>query len=152
MKPRRLVALGVALASITMAGGADAAYKKAAPERVTPPPEAVEYELPTTGKNIPRKDGGWLNVEFPGPSMTVKFFDAEKKPVAPNVVRASARFRYAYKSDMNRTVLNRDGDALVSPGNVQPPHNFLVTLTLVPGGEADYNSFGEYEIYTFKFP
>ena len=151
MKPRRLVALAVALASLGMAGGADTAYKKAAPERATPPPKEIEYELPTTGKNIPRKQGGWLNVEFPGPSMTVKFFDAEKKPVAPNVVRASVRFRYGYKSDINRTVLNRDGDALVSPGNVQPPHNFLVTLTLVPGDE-DYNSYGEYEIYTFKFP
>lgn len=111
--------------------------------------EKKVYELPTTGKNLERQNGGWINVQTAGAQMIVKFFDAEKKPVAPDVERATARFRYAAKSEIKRTVLNREGDTLVSPGNVRPPHNFLVTLTLLRGDDV---AAGATEVFNFKFP
>ena len=111
--------------------------------------EKKVYELPTTGKNLERQNGGWINVQTAGAQMIVKFFDAEKKPVAPDVERATVRFRYAAKSEIKRTVLNREGDTLVSPGNVRPPHNFLVTLTLLRGDDV---AAGATEVFNFKFP
>lgn len=110
------------------------------------------YELPTTGKNLERQNGGWINVEATGAQLIVKFFDMEEKPIAPDVERATARFRYAAKSSITRTVLNRAGDTLVSPANVRPPHNFLVTLTLLRGDEASDAPSDAVEIFNFKYP
>src|SRR6187399_942491 len=135
MTPRRLFAFGIALIGLGIAAIASSTYQQGTPPPVTPPPKLPEFELPATGKNIPREGGGWLNIDFPGPYMLVRFFNADKQPLVPDVPRATVRFRYAAKSGVNRTVLNRDGDVLVSPGNVRPPHNFLITLTLVAGEE-----------------
>lgn len=106
------------------------------------------YELPETGVNLERQNGGWINVQTSEAKMVVRFFDAEKKPISPDVMRATARFRYATKSDIARTVLNREGDALVSPNNVRPPHNFFVTLTLLHGGDGSAAT----EVFNLKFP
>ncbi len=106
------------------------------------------YELPEAGVNLERQNGGWINVQTSGAQMVVRFFEAEKKPVSPDVMRATARFRYAAKSNIARTVLNREGDTLVSPNNVRPPHNFFVTLTLLRGGDEATAT----EVFNFKFP
>jgi len=110
--------------------------------------EKKTHELPTNGTNLERSNGGWINVQTSGAQIIVEFFDAEKKPVAPDVARGTARFRYAAKSDVTRTVLNRKGDRLVSPRNVRPPHNFFVTLTLLGGGDEAAAT----EVFNFKFP
>jgi len=110
--------------------------------------ESKLHEVPAIGVNVERQSGGWINVQTPGAQMVVRFFDAKKKPVPPDVIRATARIRYAAKSDITRTVLNRDGDVLVSPNNVRPPHNFLVTLTLLHGDDEAAVT----EVFNLKFP
>ena len=152
MKPRRLFALGAVLAGLGLAAAASSTYERPIVPPVTPAPKLPEFELPTTGKNIPREQGGWLNIEFPGPFMLVRFFDAAKRPIVPDVPRATVRFRGAMKSGVTRTVLNRSGEVLVSPDQVRPPHNFIVTLTLVTGEEVPADGLYAGEIYTFKFP
>ncbi len=125
-----------------------AAVSIAASVSVKADDERKLYELPAIGANLERPNGGWINVQTPGAQMVVRFFDAEKKPVTPDVIRATARIRYAAKSDITRTVLNRDGDILVSPSNVRPPHNFLVTLTLLHGDD----EAAAIEVFNLKFP
>jgi hypothetical protein len=150
MKPSLFIVIGVT--GISSLCGAVASEKKSTPPAPKSPEAEEVHELPETGKNLPRENGGWLNVEATGAQLIVKFFDADKKPVAPDVDRAAARFRYAGKSSITRTVLNRDGDSLASPGNVRPPHNFLVTLTLLQGGDGSEDAVEGAEILNFKYP
>lgn len=145
MRPRRLSALGVALMCVGVAHAADYPSPKSSPAKPSSSAKKKEYELPKTGKNVPREKGGWLNVEGSGTRFVVKFFDKEKKPVPPDVERGFARFNYAAKND-TRAPLNREGETLVTPATVKPPHNFLVTLSLF-AGEAE-----SAEIYTIKYP
>ena len=124
----------------------------AAPSSKTENPTASEaYELPTDGKNLARQKDGWLNVLIVGTQMTVRFFDGEKKPVPPDVIRASVRMRSSAKSKIGHSILNLQGDALVSPSNIQPPHNFIVTLTLLRSEDVS-NEMNGSEVYNFKFP
>ena len=145
MRPRRLLALGVALMCVGATRAVDYPPPKSSPSKPPPAAKKKEYELPKAGKNIPREKGGWLNVEGAGTRFVVKFFDKEKKPVPADVERGLARFNYAAKND-TRAPLNREGGTLVTPATVKPPHNFLVTLSLFPS-EAE-----PAEVYTFKYP
>ena len=145
MKPRRLFALGVMLATFGTSVGADHPTKKSPPIEPSSPGKKKEYELPKTGKNIERQKGGWLNLEGSGTRFVVKFFDEKKKPVPPDVERGLARFNYAGKND-TRAPLSRDGETLVTPATIKPPHNFLIILSLFPG-EAE-----PAEVYTIKYP
>jgi hypothetical protein len=152
MRPRGLFAFGATLAVLGIAAPASSTYEKPGLPPGTPPAPLPEFELPATGKNIPREKGGWLNIEFPGPFMLVRFFDAEKRPTVPDVPRATVRFRLAMKSGVSRTVLSRSGDVLISPDQVRAPHNFIVTLTLVSGEELPDDGLYAGENYTFKYP
>lgn len=111
----------------------------------TPVNEQV-YELPKTGVNQPRPGGGWINVEAVGTRLIVKFYDQEKQPVAPDVTRGLARFRYASKSP-ERAILNLEGLTLASTATVRPPHNFIVLLSLFTSENA-----GPSEFHSFKYP
>lgn len=145
MRAHRLFALGVMLATFGTSVGADYPTIKSSPTEPSSPGKKKEYELPKTGKNIERQKGGWLNIEGTGTRFVVKFFDEKKKPVPPNVERGFARFNYAGKND-TRAPLNREGETLVTPATVRPPHNFLIILSLFPD-EAEAA-----ETYTFKYP
>lgn len=142
----------LAIAASTVVVGAAGSQKKTSPSGSKKSEAEKIYELPKTGRNLERQGGGWINVEASGAQLVVKFFDVEKKPVDPDVDRATARCRYATKSDITRTVLSREGDALKSPGNVRPPHNFLVTLTLLRGDDTAEEPGGVVEIFNFKYP
>ncbi|MDO8544819.1 MAG: hypothetical protein Q7S40_30615 [Opitutaceae bacterium] len=151
MKPKDcLLCIAVTALAVALFAAAPSS-QKAAPAKSKSSAEKKVFELPKEGKNLSRDKGGWLNVNTSGSQMIVKFFDREKKPVPPDVPRAAVRLRYATKSDINRTVLNRKDEALVSPGNVRPPHNFLVTLTLLRGDDTSDDAEAA-EIYNFKFP
>jgi hypothetical protein len=119
---------------------------KAAPAGKTAPKKEQVYELPKTGKNLQRGSAGWLNVEASGTRLIVKFYDAKKKPLAPDVERGFARFQFASKNP-ERAPLHLEGTTLVSTATVRPPHNFLVILNLFRSGEAESG-----ESYTFKYP
>lgn len=129
-----LAVLAVALCAPTAGLGA-----------VTPQKKPV-YELPKTGKNLPRGVGGWINVEMAGARLTVKFFDAEKKPVPPDITNGLVQLRYTGKSSV-RAPLSREGEFFVTPNVVRPPHNFLVILTLSSAAEG-----GENETHAFRYP
>jgi len=141
MKPL-LTALCFALAAFT----ALAAEKPAPASKSKPPAKEKVYELPKTGLNQPRPKGGWINVEAVGTRLVVKFYDKEKKSVAPDVVRGFAQFRYSSKNP-ERAALNLQGETLASTATVRPPHNFLVMLSLFTREGA-----GPTETYNFKYP
>ena len=145
MKPRRLFALGVVLATLSATVGAEYPTKKSPLPEASSPGKKKEYELPKTGKNIERQKGGWINIEGSGTRFVVKFFDEKKRPVPPDVERGFARFNYAGKNDA-RAPLSREGETLVTPATIKPPHNFLIILSLF-SGEAE-----PAEVYTVKYP
>ena len=146
MNTRRLFALGFILAATAALVAADYPRKKTPPAETSPAAKKKEYELPTTGKNVARQNGGWLNVEGAGTRFVVKFFDKDMKPIPPDVERGFARFNYAAKNDA-RAPLSREGETLVTPATIRPPHNFQVILSLFTGEVGD-----SAEVYTFHYP
>jgi hypothetical protein len=107
----------------------------AAPAKPAPSKPAAPKEEPATieGLELPRKAGGFVGVTIDGVRLVVKFYDAEKKPVAADVARAVARWNPVNKTGEVRSVLNPagDGTSLVSTPVLQPPHVFNVYLTLI---------------------
>lgn len=96
--------------------------------------------LPKSGVNLARASGGWLNLEAAGNRLTLRFFDSDKGPVAPDVARASARIVYPAREDC-RVVLIREGDSLRSPATVPPPLVFRIHLSLFRDGASEPESF-----------
>jgi hypothetical protein len=105
-----------------------------------------EYKLPETGKNIERSNGGWINAEATGTRMTLKFFDKEFKPVPPDKEKGYVQFRYPTKNAV-RATLYLEGQTLVTPATLRPPHNYLAIITLTATEDAEVG-----ETYTFKYP
>ncbi len=122
------------------AHGAEGSAKPVAPS------DEPAYELPTTGVNQPRPNGGWINADMGGTRLVVKFFDEKKRPASPDVDRGLAVLRYSAKSP-DRVPLHREGDTLVTPATVRPPHNFLLILSLFAGEEDE-----PVELHTFRYP
>jgi hypothetical protein len=105
-----------------------------------------KFELPETGKNVAREKGGWLNAEASGTRLVINFFDAEKKPMPPDVVRGFVRFRSPGKNNEDAPLF-LERETLTTPATVRPPHNFLVILSLFTGEGED-----SAESHTFKYP
>lgn len=141
MRPYRLIALVLAVTGFSMSLAAESAVKKGGGANEKP-----VYELPKSGKNVPRESGGWFNAETVTMRLVLKFFDADKKPVPPEVIRGIARFHYPGKNDTHAP-LSLDGMTLVTPATIRPPHNFLVILSLFSAETAEPE-----ETYTFKYP
>ena len=105
-------------------------------------------ELPTTGVNLARPHGGWLNVAVEGHQFIVAFYDADKAPVPADTGHALVRYYSGVKEDQ-RIPLAPDGQGLklVSPTRVRGPYVFQVRLTLrrdAPGDEEEH--------YAFRYP
>ena len=109
--------------------------KKPAPEPIIP------------GLTIARANGTFLGLEVAGGNFKLSFYDKKKKPMAPDVSRATARWpnRRSDAGD-NRTVLNPGGNALVGAKPVVPPFNFLVRLTLLQGEGDDTKTVESYAV------
>ncbi len=91
-----------------------------------------EAEEPTVkGIEQPRSGGGFLGLDIEGTAFVLRFYDDEKKEIAPDAVRALARWNPPRKAGQERTVLVASGGALRSPAVVRPPHAFVVYLTLI---------------------
>ncbi len=84
------------------------------------------------GVEIPRGDG-FLGIQIVNSTFKLSFYDAEKKPVVPDVERAALRWDPKYKVGEERVVLNvsADGKSLSSPQNIRPPYLFKLYMTLV---------------------
>jgi hypothetical protein len=117
-------------------------------EPAAKPPE-TEPELPKTGINLARHAGGWINVEVVGHRFVLSFFDVGKKPVASDRVSGLVRYVYTSKEDKSPAplTLSDDGQKLVSPARIRPPHVFHVHIVL--RGE---NAAGSDESYNFRYP
>jgi hypothetical protein len=103
------------------------------PVKPAPAPAPVEKPAEIAGLEIPRAAGGFIGVTVEGVRLVVKFYDADKKPVAVDVARATARWNPINKTGEVRSVLNpsSDGQSLGSTPVLQPPHVFKVYLTLL---------------------
>ena len=87
-----------------------------------------------TGVEIARANGTWLGLDVVGGNFVLSFYNAKKKPMAPDVSRATARWPNPRSAlGPNQTVLNASGNAFVGSKPVLPPFTFIVRLTLLKG-------------------
>lgn len=85
-----------------------------------------------SGVEIPR-GRGFMGIELVNSTFKLSFYDAKKKPVAPDATRASLRWSPKTQSLPERAVLNLDGNALTSPKVIKPPYTFSLAITLIKG-------------------
>ena len=119
------------------------------PKTTTTPPSAAPAPEPKIpGFVIPRTNGTFLGLQVVDNRFVLKFYGADKKPVAADVTRASVRWVVHYKPTDERTVLNATADkmALTSPKFVRPPFQFKLYLSLLAENEGD-----EVESYVIDF-
>lgn len=108
---------------------APAAKKSKAKPAEAPKPE--EPKIP--GTVITRSNGTFLGLEVVGGNFKLSFYDAKKKPMAPDVTRASARWPNPRASGDSRCILNPSGNALIGNKPALPPYTYNVYLTLLQG-------------------
>lgn len=101
-----------------------------APKPATPKQDKAKPKI--EGITIPRADGRFLGLTVDGVQFKLRFYDAEKKPETPDVLRAAARWVPVNVKAEQRAVLNLsdDGTLLISPGLVRPPLTFRAFFTL----------------------
>ena len=93
------------------------------------------------------RGSGFMGIQLVNNTFKLSFYDAKKKPAAPDVTRANLRWKVRYQSLPEQTVLNLDGKALASAKVVKPPFTFSLTIALVKGeGDA-----AETETFTVDF-
>jgi hypothetical protein len=85
------------------------------------------------GVEISRGAKGFMGIRVVDGVFRLTFYDAKKKPRAPDVARAMLRWPVNYKGGDERTVLNPGGDAnsLTSAKVVRPPLTFKLYITLL---------------------
>jgi hypothetical protein len=113
----------------TAAPGSTATTEKApAPKS---PPATKENKI--EGVEVARAGRGFLGVQIVNSTFKISFYDAKKKPVAPDVTRAVLRWDPKYKVGKERVVLNlsEDGKSLTSAKNIRPPYLFKLYITLL---------------------
>lgn len=126
---------------------AKADAKKNAGKAAKPEAKKKEDEIGTVeGMAIPRGEG-FLGLQLIDGKFKLTFYNAKKKPVAPDVGRAALRWDPKYKVGIERAMLLPAGaHALASEKFVRPPYNFKLTIVLLkdnaevaegaePGGE-----------------
>ena len=103
------------------------------------------------GQTVNRANGTFLGLQVINGNFVLSFYDKKKKPMAPDVTRATARWpnlRSATTGD-NRAVLNREGNALVGNKPVVPPLVFTLRLSLLQG-DAEEAKVVESFVVAFK--
>jgi hypothetical protein len=104
------------------------------------------------GVVVSRGERGFLGVEIVNGTFKISFYDAKKKPIAPDVVRAALRWDAKYKVGQERLILNPDaeGKALAAPKVIRPPYNFKLYITLIKEPTETENPVGESHVIDFK--
>ncbi len=133
------------------AGITDTAAKdlKSAPAATPPAKKKPEPEPIIPGMTIPRANGTFLGLEVADNRFKLSFYDKKKKPMAPDVTRATARWpntRSSVKA-FNRSVLNPGAPtALIGSNPVQPPFVGNVFLTLLQGDGDEAKAVETYSV------
>jgi len=122
--------LGFAVAALTATAAPDkAAGGKPASAASAKTPAKKPAEEPTIpGQVIARNNGGFLGLTIVSNNFVIAFYDAEKKPMAVDVARATARWSVNYNP-------SPDGMSLTSTKFVRPPFTFKLFLTLLGPAE-----------------
>jgi hypothetical protein len=103
--------------------------KKDGKKKEEPPPKIEGMEI--------ARGSGFLGLQLVNGTFKLSFYDAKKKPVAPDVTRAALRWNVNYQSTPEHTVLNPDGKSLTSAKAVKPPYAFKLFITLIKGEGGD---------------
>ncbi len=130
-----------AASSTPVAAKAASAKSAASSTKPAAKPEAKEIVLP--GVVIKRVNGGFASLDVVGTHFVLRFYDKDKKSVAPDATRASIRWQPKQKPRQMTSILNpsSDGNFLVGDKVVQPPLVFKVYITLFREGETVLESF-----------
>jgi len=142
MKMRFLVAL-----ALLSAVAAAQTPKPAAPAPVKPEANKTakkEAAPKIAGIVIARANGKFLGLTLEGGSFKLSFYDKDRKAVPADFPRALARWNPNYKQGSERMILNlsSDGQSLVGPRPVRPPHTFKLYLTLLAASPANEDGSG----------
>jgi len=138
-----LLALGWAVVS-----GAETPSRT--PKSSAPPQAKSEAPAKIEGMEIPRGEGRYLGLAIEDGKFRLSFYDAKKKPVAPDASRAVLRWDAKYKVGLERIVLTPgEGNVLTSERFIRPPYNFKLTIVLL--GDANSGAEPAGETYVVDF-
>ena len=100
---------------------------------------AGEEEAKIEGQAIARAGGGWLGLKVEGGTFRLRFYDANKKPIAPDVARAVLRWKSNRRIAREVAVLTLGGEPnlMTSEKSVPPPYSFRLTLVLLRTGSGE---------------
>jgi hypothetical protein len=104
-----------------------------------PASAAVEESPKIEGQAIARAGGGWLGLKVEGGTFRLRFYDADKKPVAPDAARAVLRWKSNRRIAREVAILTPAGEPnlMTSEKSVPPPYNFRLTIVLMREGAGD---------------
>jgi hypothetical protein len=99
------------------------------------------------GQEIKRGDR-YLGIAVVNGTFKLTFYDAKKKPIPADVVRAVLRWPVKYQKADERTVLNPagDGKSLTSGKVIKPPLLFKLYITLIPKDGSEDSATENYQI------
>ncbi len=99
------------------------------------------------GFQIARGDRGYLGLQIVNSTFKLSFYDAKKKPIAPDVASAVLRWSVTYQKQPERALLTVSGGALASEKSIRPPYAFKLSILLlkeaVEGGPTAGEGAGE---------
>jgi len=105
---------------------------------VKPDPKKKKEEAPAKidGLTIAR-GAGFLGLQIVGGHFKLSFYDAKKKPVAPDVASAVLRWKVNYQPELEHTQLTPGGgpNSLTSEKVIRQPYSFRLTLLLLKGDD-----------------
>ena len=151
-----LAVLGLMLSAAAQSApsGKAAPDSKAAPGKADSDGKAGKKdEAPKIeGMEIARGNRGYLGLQIVNGAFKMSFYDAKKKPTAPDVARALLRWDAKYKVGQERLVLNPGGDgtSLAAPKTIRPPYNFKLFITLVKDATENEEPVGETHVIDFR--
>ena len=96
-----------------------------------------------TGTEVARPGKGFIGLEVVGGNFRLSFYDENREPVSPSVVKAVLRWTPTNRTGSEFYALepSADGKALTSPKTVRPPYQFKLFLSLfAAGAEAPFES------------
>lgn len=130
-----LTGFGILVVAFPMSVPAQTADTKQGAAKAGAPASAAKKkaEPKIEGIVVARPNGTWMGLDARSGVFCLSFYDAKKKPMTVDVVRASARWQSPKFKNPFLDVLNTssDGKALFGAKAVVPPRNFKVFLTLL---------------------